>query len=104
VLVGLRNGIKFITRLDPDFASAKHHLDLDTHQGIDFGTIGDGAFDMAIGLYEPLDPSVGTMQVEFLEYFRKERERSWLDTKVDTKKSTPVALKTCVEAVNFKHA
>jgi len=100
----LRNGIKFITRLDPDFSSATHHLDLDTHQGIDFGTIGDGAFDVAIGLFEPLDPSVGTMQAEFREYFREEKERSWLDVKADTKKSTPVALNPCVEGVNFKQA
>jgi len=59
---------------------------------------------MALGLQEPLDPSLGTMETEYLVYTREERERSWLDTEIDDKKSTPVALNACQESDNFKQA
>lgn len=102
--MSLINGFKFVTRDDPDVASALQALDLNTFDGINLGTIGEGAFDLALGLTEPLDPSIGYITAEYKHYKREERKRSLLDTKIDKSDSTPVDLKECVDGVNFLQA
>jgi len=103
VLASLINGIKFVAHQDPDFSSALNHFNLNTFEGVNLAEIGGGAFDVALGLQERLDPSIGTMEAEYRVYTREERERSWLDGEID-KIKTPVALNNCQDDINFKQA
>jgi len=104
ILVSMINGIKFFGRQDPDFASALQVLDLNQFEGMHLGTIGEGAFDLSLGLPEPLDPSIGYFTAEYRQYFRDERKRSLLDTPINEKIKDKVELKECQDDVNFLHA